>query len=96
MSNINGHGLKSPISTVITESTLIKTGCGRLRKIIVTSSKLDSATIEILDNVEDANPVLVRQFTAVSSTVYKFGDVTFETGLYIVVGGLINATVFYF
>ena len=96
MPNANEAGLKSPISKVITESTLIKTGCGRLRQIIVTSSKLDSATIEILDNIEDANPVLVRQFTAVSSTIYKFADVTFGTGLYIVVGGLLNATVFYF
>lgn len=94
MPNANEAGLKSPISKVITASTLIKTGVGRLREIVVTNSK--SGTIEILDNVENANPVLIRQFDAVSSTVYKFGDVTFGTGLYIVVGGLLNATVFYF
>ena len=91
------HGHLSPIHTTTNKSVLVKTGVGRLRGILVTASKL-GGTIEIMDNVENANPILIRQFDTDTTApkYYDFGDVTFGTGLYIVVGGVLFCTIFYF
>ena len=94
MPNANDFGLLSPTYKNITDSSLIKTGFGRLRGIYVTSSK--AGTVEILDNVVDAVPVLVREFTVTAGYYYKFGDVSFGTGLYLVLKNSPDITVFYF
>ena len=91
------YGLKNPKSLVVTESGIVKSGIGRLRGIMVNASSL-GGTIEILDNVEDAIPVIVREFDT-DTTVpkyYEFGDVAFGTGLYLVIGGKLSCTVIYF
>jgi hypothetical protein len=51
-----------------------------------------------MDNTSNAIPVLIREFSTEATVpkYYDFGDVTFGTGLYIVVGGLVSFTVFYF
>ena len=90
-------GLKNPIYVTTNASMLVKTGIGRLRGILVTASKL-GGTIELMDNTSNANPVLVREFDtdATVPKYYDFGDVTFGTGLYIVIGGVLFCTVYYF
>jgi hypothetical protein len=92
----NDFGLKSPIFVQTNKSVLVKSGIGRLRGILVTASK--SGTLEIMDNTSNAIPVLIREFSTEATVpkYYDFGDVTFGTGLYIVVGGLVSFTVFYF
>jgi hypothetical protein len=93
----NDFDLLNHIHTTTNESVLVKTGIGRLRGIYVTASKLGGA-IEILDNVENAPPVIVREFDT-DTTVpnyYDFGDVTFGTGLYLVIKGTMFCTVYYF
>jgi hypothetical protein len=95
--NAKDYGLKNPKYYTTNESGVVKTGIGRLRGILVTASKL-GGTIEILDNVEDAPPVIVREFST-DTTVpkyYEFGDVTFGTGLYLVIDGVLFCTVIYF
>jgi len=93
----NDFGLKNPIYTTTNKSVLVKTGIGRLRGILVTASKL-GGTIELMDNTSNANPVLVREFDtdATVPKYYDFGDVTFGTGLYIVIGGVLFCTIYYF
>lgn len=91
----NDFGLKSPIYKQDNTDVLVKTGIGRLRGILVTFAKV-GPTLEIMDNTSNANPVLVREFVPTEATYYDFGDVAFGTGLYIVVGGLVAFTVFYF
>jgi len=93
----NDFGLLNPVHTTTNKSVLVKTGVGRLRGILVTASKL-GGTIELMDNTTNANPVLVREFDT-DTTVpkyYEFGDVTFGTGLYIVIGGVLFCTIYYF
>jgi hypothetical protein len=90
----NKHGLLFPKSVEGNASFLVKSGIGRLRGIFVNASKL--GTLELLDNTENAIPVLVREFAVAGDKYYKFGDVAFGNGLYIVVGGTCNFTVFYF
>jgi hypothetical protein len=92
----NDFGLKSPIFVQTNKSVLVKSGIGRLRGILVTASKF--GTLEIMDNTSNAIPVLIREFSTETTVpkYYDFGDVTFGTGLYIVVGGLVSFTVFYF
>lgn len=94
MPNANDFGLLSPTYVNTTTIGLIKTGIGRLRGIYVASSKL--GTVEILDNVEDAPPVIVREFNVESSHYYKFADVAFGTGLYLVLKNAPEITVYYF
>ena len=91
------YGLKNPKYFTTNESGVVKSGIGRLRGILVTASKL-GGTIEILDNIVNGVPVLVREFST-DTTVpkyYEFGDVAFGTGLYLVVGGTLFCTVIYF
>jgi len=94
MPNANDFGLLSPTYTNITATTLIKTGIGRLRGIYVASTK--SGAIEILDNVENAPPVMVREFNVAAGHYYKFGDVAFGTGLYVILKNTVDATIYYF
>lgn len=94
---MNDFGLKSPTYVTTNSDLLVKTGIGRLRGILVTASKL-GGSIEIMDNTSNANPVLIREFStdAVVPKYYHFGDVAFETGLYVVVKGLLFCTIYYF
>ena len=97
MPSAKDYGLTSPKYATTNESMLVKTGVGRLRGILVTASKM-GGTIELMDNTSNAIPVLVREFST-DTTVpkyYKFGDVTFGTGLYIVIGGVMFCTIIYF
>jgi len=94
MSNANSHGLLTPIYKVISKSSLIKTGVGNLRGIYCNASK--GGTVEILDNVENGIPVIVREFSVSEGKYYKMADVIFGTGLYIVVGGVTSLTIYYF
>lgn len=97
MASAKDYGLKNPKYVTTNASMCVKEGVGRLRGILVTASKL-GGTIELLDNVENAIPIIVREFST-DTTVpkyYYFGDVTFGTGLYIVVGGTMFCTIIYF
>lgn len=94
MATANDHGLKSPTYKLSNESVLVKSGYGRLRGILVTAAKL--ATLELLDNTSNAIPVLAREFSVDAPKYYHFADVAFENGLYIVAGGTIYFSVFYF
>lgn len=95
--NSNDFGLLSPTYVTTNADLLVKTGIGRLRGVLVTASKL-GGTLEFMDNTSNANPVLIREFDT-DTTVpkyYDFGDVAFGTGLYVVVGGVLFCTIFYF
>ena len=91
------YGLKNPKYLIVTATGVVKEGIGRLRGILVNASAL-GGSIEILDNIENAPPVLVRQFDTdtLAPKYFEFGDVTFGTGLYLIIKGKLACTVFYF
>lgn len=95
MSGVNDFGLLSPQYKNISQSSLIKSGVGKLRGIFVASA-LNTPTIQIFDNTSATSPILVNTFTPTAGMYYSFGDVTFVNGLYLSIGGTVDCTVFYF
>lgn len=79
-------------------SGLVKTGKGRLHGIIINSHT--SGTVKVWDNTSAATTVLCNTitFSAVATTGERFipfFGATFNTGLYITVGGTADITVLY-
>lgn len=82
----------------ISSSGLIKTGAGTLEAIIINSHS--SGTVKIWDNTSAATTVICNTITlsAVATTgerVIDFGSLSFDTGLYITIGGTADITIVY-
>ena len=80
-----------------TTSQLVKTGAGTFYGVIVNSNT--NGTFKLWDQTTAAVPVLLNTFTPTTATsqVYLFPmGVSFNTGLFITVGGTIDYTVLYF
>lgn len=80
-----------------TDSQAVKSGAGALYGIIVNSNT--SGTIKLWDNTSAAKTIMLNTFTPPTGTsqVYVFPmGVSFNTGLFITVGGTIDYTVLYF
>lgn len=79
-----------------TTSQAVKSSAGTLYGIIVNSHT--SGTIKLWDNTSAASTVLMNTFTVPSgSQVYTFPQgISFNTGLFITVGGTIDYTILYF
>lgn len=74
-------------------SGALKTGPGQLGGIFV-SSVSGSPTITIYDSIAGSGSVIVAQFVPVAGVPYPF-PCRFSTGLYVVIGGTVNATAFF-
>jgi len=94
MPNANDHGLLGPTYKELTESGLVKTGCGSLRGIFCASTT--DGTLKLWDNTSGATTVLVNTFTLTAATYYDMADVIFGTGLYATIANTADITVFYF
>jgi len=88
-------GLKTPISVNVTKDTLVKTGVGRLREIFVTSAE-NKQGIMIIDGLNGGGETIVNSFIPLPNKHYKFGDVLFKTGLWIIISGIVDCEVIYF
>jgi len=77
-----------------TTTSLIKTGAGVLKGIIISSNT--SGTIKLWDNTSAATTVLVDTMTIASGERYiPFFDATFDTGLYGTFGGTSELTIIF-
>lgn len=75
-------------------SGLIKTGAGELKSVIVNSHT--SGTLKFWDNTSAATTVIFNTITlAAGERVIDLGDVAFNTGLYLTIGGTADVTVSY-
>ena len=75
----------------------VKSGTGLIKGIFVASAA-STPQLKIYDsNVHrTGETILVNAFTPVAATMYDFGSgVEFTTGLFVVVSGTVDATVFY-
>ena len=81
----------------ITASTLVDNGPGQLGGIFV-SSVSGTPTITIYDNLTASGAApggtIAAQFTPVAGTPYPF-PARYSQGLYVAIGGTVNATVFF-
>jgi hypothetical protein len=67
-------------------SLLVKTGVGTLRTIMVTAAS-GTPTLKIYDGLDNGGTVMVKIFTPVAGTQYRFDNAYFATGLYLEIGG---------
>lgn len=80
-----------------TTTQAVKSAAGTLYGIIVNSNT--SGTVKLWDNTAGSGTVLLNTFTPPTGTsqVYLFPmGISFNTGLFITVGGTIDYTVLYF
>lgn len=78
--------------TNITASTLIKTGAGVLKGIVVNSHS--SGTLKLWDNTSAATTVIFNTITfATGPNFISLPAVEFSTGLYATVGGTADITI---
>lgn len=78
----------------LSASALVKTGYGVVRGIIVGSHT--GGTIKLWDNTSGATTVLVNTMTlGAGERFIDLFDVSFNTGLYVTIGGTADITVVY-
>lgn len=78
--------------TNISASTLIKTGAGVLKGIVVNSHT--SGTLKLWDNTSAATTVIFNTITfAAGPSFIKLPAVEFSTGLYATIGGTADITI---
>lgn len=75
-------------------SALIKTGAGELKGIVINSHT--SGTLKFWDNTSAATTVIFNTITLAAGERYiDLGDIAFNTGLYLTIGGTADVTVVY-
>ena len=75
-------------------SALIKTGVGELKGIVINSHS--SGTLKFWDNTSAATTVIFNTITlAAGERQIDLGDIAFNTGLYLTIGGTADVTVVY-
>lgn len=75
-------------------SALIKTGAGELKGIVINSHS--SGTLKFWDNTSAATTVIFNTITlAAGERHIDLGDIAFNTGLYLTIGGTADVTVVY-
>lgn len=78
----------------ISASALVKTGAGVIKGIVINSHT--SGTIKLWDNTSAATTVLCNTITLASGERWiPFFEGSFNTGLYVTIGGTADITVFY-
>jgi len=90
----NDFGLLSPTYKNMSASGLVKTGTGRIRGVFCNTTS--SGSLAFADATSGTTPVIVTGLSLTAGTWYYFGDLTFETGLYITLTNTANWTVVYF
>jgi hypothetical protein len=70
----------------------VKNGLGILRGMYVNSTS--SGTIKIYDSLTQANTVMFNTITPAVG-FHNFGDVAFNTGLSVTIGGTLDVTLIY-
>ncbi|HEY6022154.1 MAG TPA: hypothetical protein VIY48_20485 [Candidatus Paceibacterota bacterium] len=83
----------------ITASTQIKVGLAKIKGIFVSAAS-GTPTITVYDEAQGGTTrVVLSTFTPVAATPYMFtGDedgIQLNAGLYVVIGGTVDCTVFY-
>lgn len=81
----------------ITAGTNVKSGTGIIRGIFVASAS-GSPQLKVYDSTvhRTGETILINAFTPVSATMYDFGSgIEFTSGVFVVVSGTVDATVFY-
>jgi len=78
----------------ITESTLVKTGAGTLRQVIITSHT--SGTMKLYDYLSATGTVLIPTTTfGATEREITFDKIPFSVGLYVELGGTAAMTILY-
>lgn len=78
----------------ISASNLVKTGFGTISAVIVNSHT--SGTIKLWDNTSAAGTVICNTITLVAGErVIDLGGISFNTGLYVTIGGTADVTIVY-
>jgi len=78
----------------ISASNLVKTGFGTISAVIVNSHT--SGTIKLWDNTSAAGTVICNTITlAVGERVIDLESISFNTGLYVTIGGTADVTIVY-
>lgn len=84
----------------ITASDQVKVGISKLKALFVSAAS-SVPTIAIYNEAQGGTAnVVISTFTPVAGTAYSFtgGDelgVSLDKGIYVVIGGTVNATIFY-
>jgi hypothetical protein len=78
----------------LSSSALVKTGYGEIVGIIVNSHS--SGTLKLWDALTATTPILCNTITLVAGERWiPFFNATFDTGLYLTIGGTADVTVVY-
>jgi len=78
----------------ITTGTLIKTGAGQIKAIVINSHT--NGTLRVLDGLTNAGTAITGTITlGASEREIEFHDTDFTTGLYVDFTGTLNCSVIY-